>query len=169
MIFGRRDAVGVLQHRIERDGVVLLRQVLADRHHAGAVAEQLAIGAVVFGAPRQAADLHAMHRGHHRVLAAGELERVAAHEPAGAVGLVELLAPDAVARTAIAVQRLVELAGDPRVGMEHQVLADQAGGIGEAVGEARDAEFSRMRAVPTALQARITTSAGWNCSMPSAS
>jgi hypothetical protein len=48
----RRDAVGVHRHLIEGDGVVLLRQVFADRHHAGAVAEQPAIGAMAFGAPQ---------------------------------------------------------------------------------------------------------------------
>src|ERR1700741_3735256 len=122
----RRNAVGVLQHWIKGDGVVLLRQVLADRYHARAVAKQLAIGAVVFGAPRQAADLHAMDSRHYRSLTAGEFERIAAHEPPGAVRLVELLAPDAVAWAAITIERFVEIADDPSIGMEHQVLADQA-------------------------------------------
>jgi hypothetical protein len=49
------------------------------------------------GAPRQAADLHAVHGGHHLVLAARELERVAAHEISGRIKFVELLAPNAIA------------------------------------------------------------------------
>ena len=93
----RRNAVGVLQHRIERDGVVFFRQVLADRHHAGAVPEQFPVGVVVVDAPGQAADLHAVHGDLHLVLAARELERVAAHEISGRIGFVELLAPDAIA------------------------------------------------------------------------
>ena len=36
----------------------------------------------------------------------------------------------------MAVEHLVKPAGDPRVGMEHQVLADQTAGIGKAIGEA---------------------------------
>ena len=32
-----------------------------------------------------------------------------------------------------------------------------------------DTEFSSSRGVPTPLQATITTSAGWKCSVPSAS
>src|SRR5690242_6778938 len=104
--------MAVLQLRIKRDAIVLLRQILADRHHASAMAEQPAIGAMVVLAPRQTTDLHAVDSGHHRVLAAREFERVAAHEPTRGVGLVELLAPDAVAGTAIAVQLLVEPTGD---------------------------------------------------------
>jgi hypothetical protein len=46
------------------------------------VAEQLTIGAVMFGTPRQATDLHALHRDHYRPLAAREFERVASREPA---------------------------------------------------------------------------------------
>jgi hypothetical protein len=39
--------------------------------------------------------------------------------------------------SAIAVEHLIEPTGDPRVGMEHQVLADQTAGIGKPIGEAR--------------------------------
>ena len=38
---------------------------------------------------------------------------------------------------AIAIEHLIEPAGDPRVGMEHQVLADQTAGIGKPIAEAR--------------------------------
>ena len=48
-------------------------------------------------APGQAADLHAVHGDLHLVLAARELERVAAHKISGRIGFVELLAPDAIA------------------------------------------------------------------------
>jgi len=78
----------------------------------------------VLGTPRQATDLHAVHGARHRPLTAGEFERIAPHEPAGAVGLIEFLAPDAVPRAAIAVECFVEIAGDSRIGMEHEVLAD---------------------------------------------
>ena len=49
----RGDAVPILQHRIERDPVVLLRQVLADRRQADAAADQFAEGAVMALAPGQ--------------------------------------------------------------------------------------------------------------------
>jgi len=34
----------------------------------------------------------------------------------------------------MAIERFVEVTSDPRIRVEHQVLADQAAGIGEAVG-----------------------------------
>ena len=122
----RRDAVGIPQHRIERDGVVRLGKVLADRHHAGAPAEQAAIGAMMIGTPGQPSGRHAVHRGHHRPLPAREFERVATHEPARAIGLVELLAPDTISGAAISVQQFVEIPPDPRIGVEHEVPPDQS-------------------------------------------
>src|SRR5262249_48680548 len=116
-------------------------------------------GAVVVGTPRQTADLHPMHSGHHRPLAAREFERVAAYEAARAVLLVEFLAPDTIPGTAIPVQLLVEISGDPRIGMEHH-LPTRPLELARPLGNRADAEFSRMRAVPIALQARMTTSAG---------
>ena len=39
------------------------------------------------------------------------------------------------------------IAPDGVVGMGHQALADEAGGVGETVGMLRQAEFSRSRGV----------------------
>ena len=52
---GRRDAVAVLQHRIERDPVVLLGQVLGADADLHAVADHAAEGVVVALAPGQQA------------------------------------------------------------------------------------------------------------------
>ena len=134
---GRRDAVGVFQHGVQRDGVMLLREVLADRDHAGAVAKKLAIGVVVRLPPGDAARCHAGYGGHHGALAADEFERPAAHEAAAEVGFVELLAPDAVVRAAVAIHFLIEITVDLGVRVEHEVLADKAAGIGDAVGKFR--------------------------------
>src|SRR5258705_3102529 len=49
----RRDSVAVLQHGIERDAVVLLGQVLADRGHRETMAVELAEHAVMIRAPLQ--------------------------------------------------------------------------------------------------------------------
>ena len=81
--------------------------------------------------------MHAERGGHHRVLAAHHLEGVAAHEAAGEVSFVEFLAPHRVAGAAPAVRVLIEVAEDGAVGVEHQVAADEAGGVGDAVGELR--------------------------------
>jgi len=53
--------------------------------------------------------------------------------------------------------------------VQHQVLAHHAGGIGQAIGKAEEAEFSNSRGVPMPFAAMITTSAGWNRSTPFAS
>jgi hypothetical protein len=47
----RRDAVAVLQHWVERDAVVFLRQVLAYRRQAQAMAVEAAKGGVMARAP----------------------------------------------------------------------------------------------------------------------
>ena len=41
--------------------------------------------------------------------------------------------------------------------------------LASPLGNRAEAEFSSRRGVPTPLQATITTSAGWKCSLPSAS
>ena len=78
-----------------------------------------------------------MHRLVGRAGAAVELQRVAPHEIARRIGLVELLAPQRGDRAAAAIELLVDIARDDRPGMQHQVLADQAGGVGEPVGKPR--------------------------------
>jgi len=68
--------------------------------------------------------------------AAAELIRVAANEAARGIGLVELVAPNAKRRGAVAVERLVGVAVDQGIRVEHQVAAHLAGRVGESVGEA---------------------------------
>ena len=123
----RGNAVAVLQHGIERDAVVLFREILADRGDAQPMAMELAEHAVMIGAPRQNALLLARDGLEHRSCAADELDAVAANEAAREIGVVKLLAPEAGRRRAVAVGRLVHEAVDLRIGMKHQVLADQAG------------------------------------------
>ena len=77
-------------------------------------------------APGNAPATHACQGGEHRPATARELEGVAAYEVAVPVGLVELLAPDAIARAAVAIQRVIEIAVQCGVGVEHQVASDQA-------------------------------------------
>ena len=114
---------------------MLLRQVLADRRQADAPTDQLAEDAMMVLAPGQAAVGIADDRLGDRSDAAAELVGVAADEIAAGVGLVEFHAPQAKRRRAIAVERFLHIAEDLGVRMEHQVLADQAAGIGQPVGE----------------------------------
>ncbi len=100
------------------------------------MAVELAEDAVMIRAPRQNALLLADDGLEHRPCPAHELDAVAAHEAARQVGVIPLLAPQAGRRRAVAVGRLLHIAVDLRIGMEHQVLADEAGRIGKAVREA---------------------------------
>src|SRR5260370_29269564 len=129
----RRDAMAVLEDGIERDAVVLLRQVLADRRQAEPVAIKPAERGVVARPPRQQALGLAGNGLRHRSDAAAELKGVATHETARRIGIVELFAPETGRRRAIAVGRLVHITVGLSVGMEHQVLADQSAGIGKPV------------------------------------
>src|SRR6186713_3182241 len=78
----RGNAVAVLQDRIERDAIVLLRQILADRGKTEAMAVELAEHAVMIRAPRQNALLLADDSLEHRPCPAHELDAIAAHEAA---------------------------------------------------------------------------------------
>ncbi|UCF52213.1 MAG: hypothetical protein JSV48_23570, partial [Bradyrhizobium sp.] len=78
----RGNAMAVLQHRIERDAIVFLRQILADRGEAQPVAVELAEDAVMIGAPWQNALLLADDGLEHGSGAAHELDAVTAHEAA---------------------------------------------------------------------------------------
>ena len=84
-------------------------------------------------APRDAAGIARDDRLENRRHAAAELEGVAAHEVALRIGLVELLAPQAQRRAVIAVERLLDIAVGLCVRMQHQILADESGRIGDAV------------------------------------
>ena len=120
---------------------------------------QRAIDAVMVLAPGQAAGRQAGDRLVGRAGAADELQRIAPHEAARRVGLVELLAPHDRLRPAVAVHLLVDIAGTPAA-------------TGAASGSCRpgprnspdhwetgtEAEFSSSRGVPMPLAARITTS-----------
>ena len=88
-------------------------------------------------APGQPSCLRADDRLDDRADAAAELKGIAAHEIAARIGLVEFLAPQAERRAAVAVERLIDIAVVQRVRVKHQVLADQAARIGDAVGEFR--------------------------------
>ncbi len=74
--------MAVLQHGIERDAVVLLGQVLADRRDREAMAVELAKHAVMVRAPWQNALGLARDRFKHRPGAAAELDAIAADEAA---------------------------------------------------------------------------------------
>src|SRR5438046_9472557 len=91
----RRDPMTVLQDGIERDAVVLFREILADRGDAQPMAVELAEHAVMIGAPRQNALLLARDGLEHRSCAADTLDAVAAHEAAREIGAVKLIAREA--------------------------------------------------------------------------
>src|SRR4051812_39564681 len=91
----RRDAVAVLQHGIERDAVVLLGQVLADRGHPETMAVELAEHTVMVRTPRQNTLLLARDRFEHRPGATAELDAITADEAAREIRVVKLLAPEA--------------------------------------------------------------------------
>src|SRR5450631_4609468 len=99
----RGDAVAVLEDGIERDAVMLLRQVLADRRQAEPVAVEPAERGVVARPPRQQALGLAGNGLRHRSDAAAESKGVATHETARRIGFVELFAPETGRRRAIAV------------------------------------------------------------------
>src|SRR5207247_8209873 len=119
--------VTVLQDGIERDAVVLFREILADRGDAQPMAVELAEHAMVIRAPRQNALLLAHDGLEHWSCAADELDAVAADEAARQLRVVKFLAPEAGRRRTVTVGRLLHVAVNLRIGMEHQVLADQAG------------------------------------------
>src|SRR6185436_5035391 len=100
------------------------------------MAVELAEHAMMIRAPRQNALLLARNGLEHRPRAAAELDAVAADEAAREIGVVKLLAPEAGRRRAVGVGRLLHKAVDLRIGMKHQVLADQTGRIGEPIREA---------------------------------
>src|SRR3954471_18082487 len=86
-------------------------------------------------APWQDALLLARDGLEHRPCTAAELDAVTTDETAREVCVVELLAPEAGRRRAVGVGRLLHKTVDLRIGMEHQVLADEARRIGEPVRE----------------------------------
>jgi hypothetical protein len=106
---------------------MLLRQVVAGDADPHAMLEHLAIDAMMVASPRQLPGRGAGDRLVRRAHAAVELQRVAAHEAARGVGLVELLAPQVGDGCTPAVQRLLDIARDHRPRVQHQVLADQPG------------------------------------------
>ena len=130
------DAVAVLQVRIERDAVVFFRQVIAGNADMGAAVVVAAHGGVVAFAPGHAAGFEAGLGFTHRARAAAKLQHVAAGEAAGEVGFVELLGPERDDGAALAVHLFMEPALHDGPGVEHQVAADEIGGVCETVGEA---------------------------------
>ena len=93
---------------------------------------------MVVGPPGHGAAQHPVAGGGHRPLAPGDLHVVAAHETARKVGFIELLAQDAAAAGSEArVDIALEHPLNQPPGMQHQVLADQPGAVGQAVGKAR--------------------------------
>src|SRR6266702_3838323 len=110
----RRDPVAVLQHWIERDAVVLLGQILADRRDSEPMAVELAEDAVMIRAPRQNAILLTYDSFKHRPRSADELDAVATDEAARLVRVVKLLAPQAGRRCTVRIRRFLDIAIDLR-------------------------------------------------------
>ena len=77
----RRDAMAVLQDWVQRDAVVLLRQILARNADQQQPVVQRTEDAVMVLAPREATGGHAGDRFVRRASAAGELQRVARTKP----------------------------------------------------------------------------------------
>src|SRR5271156_845998 len=99
--------------------------------------QQLAIDAVMVLPPGQAARCDTADGFAHWRGAARELKRVATNEVTGWIGFVELLAPHACHRTTAAVYLVFDVAEDLRPRVQHQILADEAAGIGKPVGKPR--------------------------------
>src|SRR5262249_17740059 len=125
--------------------VALFREVFADGDHARSALEEIAVGAVVLRSPGDTAHGHAPDSGGYRPEAADDLEGIAAHEAARAIGFVELLAHDAAARRpAVPADGLIKDPHHHAVGMEHQILADETAAVGEPVGEQRRARVQQQ-------------------------
>ena len=116
----------VLQHGVQRDPVMGLRQVVTGHADMEAVVVEPAHRGVVAGPPGYAPGFHAGHRLAHGPRSAAELQHVATDEVAVWVGFVELLAPERDDGTALALQPVIDPAMDDRPGMEHQVAPDLA-------------------------------------------
>ena len=127
--------MAIPEHGIERDPIVFLRQVFADRRQAKPVAIEPAKHRMVVRAPGQQALGLAGDGLHHRPDAAAKLKCIAAHKAARGIRLVKFLAPQAGRRRAVAVGRLIDIAIELGVGMKHQILADQPAGIGKTIGK----------------------------------
>jgi hypothetical protein len=121
--------VAVLQDRVQCDAVMLLRQILTGNPDQHAMVKQRAKDAVMVLPSRQAAGGHAGDRFVRRAGAAGKLQRVPSHKAAREVGLV-----CSTSRSAARGRRPARPphTKDQRPGVQHQVLADQARGIGQA-------------------------------------
>ena len=130
------DAVAVGELRVEGHLVVLFRQVLTDNGDVERMSKVLRKLRMVVRAPGQPPRAVAVVGGGEGTEAPVDLEGVSAHEAAGEVGLVELLGYEVCAqRPHVAVDAFVERAEEDGVRVEHQVLADEAGRVGDAVGE----------------------------------
>ena len=130
------DAVAVGEIRVERDLVVLFGQVFADDADVDCMAKFLSLRRMVVRAPGNPACAVSVVGGGEGSEAAVDLEGVTAYEAAGEIGLVELLGDEVgPQRPHVAVDAFVERAKEDGVRVEHQVLADQPGRVGDAVGE----------------------------------
>ena len=130
----RRQAIRVPLAVRQRHPVARLRQVVADREHAEAVAEMAAEPAVVIAAPGCPLRRHEADRLAAGVAAGDAVKVEAVDEAARDVGLGEFLAEQRADVSHMRAERLVDphLAGDQRV--VQQVAAYLVGAVGEVAG-----------------------------------
>ena len=134
----RRDTVRVGQVRVKSDAVVFFRQVFGHYGDTQGVTEPFVEHLVVVPSPRDFLSQQTAQGGGQRGAAEGQhLQVVAADEAPAGVGLVELLAQHGAAPwpAVFRAQPLVEHPDHHPGRVMHQVLSDQAGAVGEAVGE----------------------------------
>ena len=134
---GRRYAVGVGEHRVQRHPVMLFRQVLSHQSHAHNVTKPLREFPVVVPTPgHRLAQQAAESRSQRGQFVAQHLHVVAPQEIAIGVGLVEFLAEHAAAaRASQLLKGLIKNTHDDAAGVVHQVFANQPGTVGQTIGE----------------------------------
>ena len=147
----------VLQHRVQRDAVVRLRQVFADRGDGHAVVEQLAVDAMMLGAPGHAAGRHAVDAPSRTGRRRGRTRRSSRAGSRGTGRSRRTLAPERSRRSAIAVDLARRNSPDDWHTDGTSDSADQVVAVRQAVGKRVDFEFSSRRGVPIPLQATTTT------------
>ena len=154
----------VLARRIERDVVAVERQ------RRGAADDDIwrvklcASDVLERRAPGRHVGRHAHEReqDRRRRQQRPRVDAAAAVETARGIGIVEVVDDPRDLHALVVVQLVLEHAVRQRVGVEHQVAADEAARVGEAVRKAsRLAEFSSRRGVSAPLAASTTAFARW--------
>src|SRR6266403_3530249 len=133
----RGKAPGVVEVGIQRKAVFFLRQRSAVREDLDGAREVMGDGVLEFFAParrirRQAATSGEIDRGHIKA----RVETPAAVEADSLrIEFVEIVEDAADSESFVVVQLFIENTERNSTGVEHEILADEAAGVGEAIRE----------------------------------